>query len=420
MRTPYSWLKDFAPFDLSPDEFGVRSRRPRHGGRARRARRTRARRRRSWSRSSRPCGIPNADRMQIVDVDTGDGEALQIVCGAFNFAAGDLVPLGDHRDAFCRTAWRSGEPRSVESGRTGCSASPDELGLGDDHGGILVLDSSLALGMPINDALGIEVDVVYDLDITSNRPDAMCMAGVARDAAAKLGLPFASARATHRRGSDANERTHVGRRREPRALPRFTARVDLRASRSVRPLLCCSAASPWPVCDRSTTWSTCRTTSCSNSANPRTPTTATGCPVRDSTMRAARPGEIVRTLDGVDRAAGEAGVAVGLIGDADGDPVGIAGIMGGESSEIAESTDRRRARGGVLHADDDRLGVEASQPPDRGVGPIRAGRRPRRNRVGIRPLLRARRLGHDQRWAASTSGRRLRAAACRSAFVRSG
>ena len=128
---------------------------------------------------------PNADKIQLVDVDAGDGEALQIACGAFNMAAGDLVPLATLGTTM---------PNGMEIGRrklrgewsNGMLCSARELGLGGDHAGILVLPADLPVGAPFAEALGIEPDVLYDLEINPNRPDAMSVAGVARDLAARL------------------------------------------------------------------------------------------------------------------------------------------------------------------------------------------------------------------------------------------
>src|SRR5688500_13595870 len=69
-----------------------------------------------------------------------------------------------------------------------CSAR--ELELGSDHGGIHILPPELTPGTPLRQALGVTEDVVYDLDVTGNRPDALSVAGVARDLAARLDLPF--------------------------------------------------------------------------------------------------------------------------------------------------------------------------------------------------------------------------------------
>jgi phenylalanyl-tRNA synthetase beta chain len=128
---------------------------------------------------------PKADRIQLVDVDAGDGEALQICCGAFNMAVGDLVPL-----ATLGTLMPGG--MSIERRKlrgewsNGMLCSGKELGLGDDHAGILVLDPGLAPGTDLRAALGIVEDVLYDLEINPNRPDAMSVAGVARDLAARV------------------------------------------------------------------------------------------------------------------------------------------------------------------------------------------------------------------------------------------
>jgi phenylalanyl-tRNA synthetase beta chain len=132
---------------------------------------------------------PNADMIQLVDVDAGDGEALQIACGAFNMAPGDLVPLATIGTKL---------PNGMEIGRrkmrgewsNGMLCSASELGLGDDDAGIHILPGNLPLGAPLAEAMGIERDVLYDLEVNPNRPDAMSVAGVARDLAGRLDVPF--------------------------------------------------------------------------------------------------------------------------------------------------------------------------------------------------------------------------------------
>ena len=89
-------------------------------------------------------------------------------------------------------------PDGMEIGRrkmagvwsNGMLCSTRELGLGDDHAGIFILPEHLEPGTPFTEAMGIEADVLYDLEINPNRPDAMSIAGVARDLAARLRLPF--------------------------------------------------------------------------------------------------------------------------------------------------------------------------------------------------------------------------------------
>src|SRR5438105_486701 len=132
---------------------------------------------------------PDADRIQLVDVDLGDGEALQICCGAFNMTVGDLVPLATLGTVM---------PNGMEIARrklrgewsNGMLCSPPEIGLPGDGGGILLLGEGPQLGTPLREALGIETDVLYDLEINPNRPDAIAVAGVARDLAARYGVPF--------------------------------------------------------------------------------------------------------------------------------------------------------------------------------------------------------------------------------------
>lgn len=137
---------------------------------------------------------PNADRIGIVFVDVGDGERLQICCGAFNMQPGDLVPL-----ATIGTTMPDG--RSIQRSKmrgewsNGMLCSPDELGLAEDlerdrGGGIYLLPADLPVGTPVFDALGVTRDVVFELDLTRNRPECWGHEGVARDLAAHLGLPF--------------------------------------------------------------------------------------------------------------------------------------------------------------------------------------------------------------------------------------
>lgn len=134
---------------------------------------------------------PDADRIRLVDVDRGDGAALQIACGATNMAVGDLVPL-----ATIGTVLPGGMAIAKRKIRgevsNGMLCAPGELGLpGNGVDGLLILAPGLAdPGTPIAEALGISRDVVFDLDITPNRPDALCMAGIARDLASALGLEF--------------------------------------------------------------------------------------------------------------------------------------------------------------------------------------------------------------------------------------
>lgn len=137
----------------------------------------------------RTASHPDAASVQRVWVDTGDGAQRHVWCGASNFGPGDVVAL-----ATVGTAMPDGrtiEPRrilGVASEGMLCSAA--ELGLGADHSGILVLPAGTAPGLRYGEALGLRPDVVFDLDLTRNRPDAWGYVGVARDLAPRLGVAF--------------------------------------------------------------------------------------------------------------------------------------------------------------------------------------------------------------------------------------
>ncbi|MEA2000750.1 MAG: phenylalanine--tRNA ligase subunit beta [Actinomycetota bacterium] len=130
---------------------------------------------------------PNADNVRVTHVDLGDGVEQQIICGAWNFEEGAVVPVaipgavlvGDF-EIGSRTI------RGIES--HGMICSERELGLGDVHEGIMVLDDDAPLGKPFESILSLP-DVVFDLEVTNNRPDVMGMIGVARELAAWFDVP---------------------------------------------------------------------------------------------------------------------------------------------------------------------------------------------------------------------------------------
>ena len=133
--------------------------------------------------------------MRLVTVDAGDGP-LEIVCGATNFAVGNYVPLapvGAVLPGGFEIAQR--KMRGVTSNGMLCSAR--ELRLSDDHEGLYILDDVIdpVVGQPLLEALGITRDVVFDISVEGNRPDAWSVRGVARDLATRLGRDAARARA---------------------------------------------------------------------------------------------------------------------------------------------------------------------------------------------------------------------------------
>ena len=132
---------------------------------------------------------PNADRLRITTVDIGDGTLVQIVCGAPNVAVGQKVPVATigtklydkDGNAF---EIKKGKIRGEES--HGMICAEDELGLGESHDGIMILNEDLKPGTPASKVFSIESDEVFEIGLTPNRADAMSHWGVARDLRAGL------------------------------------------------------------------------------------------------------------------------------------------------------------------------------------------------------------------------------------------
>ncbi len=132
---------------------------------------------------------PNADKLSVTTVNVGNEQDLHIVCGAPNVAAGQKVVVATiGTDLYDK----EGKAFTIKKGKIrgevseGMICAEDELGLGDDHSGILVLPEDTPVGMPAADYFNIETDVVYEIGLTPNRSDATCHLGVAKDLAAYL------------------------------------------------------------------------------------------------------------------------------------------------------------------------------------------------------------------------------------------
>jgi phenylalanyl-tRNA synthetase beta chain len=128
---------------------------------------------------------PNADRLQLCKVDVGESEPYQIVCGAWNFTAGAKVAV-----ALPGATLPNGltlERRKLRGEVSeGMILAEDEIDLGTDHDGIMVLDAALEPGTPLADVLPL-VEEVLDVEPTGNRPDLLSMVGIAREVAALFG-----------------------------------------------------------------------------------------------------------------------------------------------------------------------------------------------------------------------------------------
>ena len=136
------------------------------------------------------CGKhPGADKLSLTKVNVGDLDQLQIVCGAPNVAAGQKVLVATIGTTLYD---EKGEPWKIKKGKIrgeeshGMICAQDELGLGSDHSGIMVLPEEVPVGTLARDYFKVEDDYVFDIGLTPNRSDATCHLGVARDLAAYL------------------------------------------------------------------------------------------------------------------------------------------------------------------------------------------------------------------------------------------
>jgi phenylalanyl-tRNA synthetase beta chain len=164
---------------------------------------------------------PNADKLTLCKVDVGT-EILPIVCGAPNVKTGQTVPVALAGAKVKDFTIKKSKIRGEES--CGMICAEDELGLSDDHAGIMILDDKIAVGTPLNDLFAYE-DVVFELEVTSNRADALGHIGFGRELAFLTGSDLTI---PEPRFAEAKDRTSdfVGIEiKDPKACPRYSARL---------------------------------------------------------------------------------------------------------------------------------------------------------------------------------------------------
>ena len=280
---------------------------------------------------------PDADRIQLVDVDDGTGNPRQVCCGAFNMQAGDLVPLATDgavvtgglkiKRRKLRGEWSEGMLCSAEE-----LELPDSSAEGEDPG-ILILPSSAELGSDVAEALALEHDVLFDLEVNPNRPDAMSVAGVARDLAARLGVPFAIPVPDVAEVGEAAEQVTITIEESD-----FCRHFTVRTMRDVKVV-----SSPVWLARRLLALGMRPVNSIVDISNfvmleLGQPSHAfdLDCINRNTlAVRMARDGEQLETLDGETR---KLSAQDGLIVGSQDEPLSLAGVMGGASTEISEST----------------------------------------------------------------------------------
>jgi phenylalanyl-tRNA synthetase beta chain len=163
---------------------------------------------------------PNADKLRVCEVDAGTGTVLQIVCGAPNVTAGMRVPCALVGAKLPGLEIKAAKLRGVESNGMLCSAR--ELGISEEHGGLLALPADAPIGQSIRQYLDLD-DVYLTLKLTPNRGDCLSVNGVARDLAAMLSAPFAPVVIAPNKPNSEHVRGIT--LAEPRACSRYCGRV---------------------------------------------------------------------------------------------------------------------------------------------------------------------------------------------------
>ena len=272
---------------------------------------------------------PNADRLQLCRVDVGEREPRQIVCGAWNFGAGATVAVA-LPGAVLPDGQRLEQANLRGELSQGMILSEPELELGHDHTGILVLEDGPEPGTPLADVLPLGEDVL-ELETTPNRPDLLGVYGVAREVSALYDLPLEPWPGSDP-GRAGNEQVPVSVEDAegcPRYIGRLFRAVRLRPSPPwLKARLVASGMRPISNVVDVTNYVMHAL------GNPLHAFDQGKLAEGRIVVRRARPSEVIRTLDGVERKLDERDL---VIADA-GKPVAIAGIMGSENSEVDEST----------------------------------------------------------------------------------
>ena len=277
---------------------------------------------------------PNADRLRLVAVDVGGGRTETVVCGAPNVAAGQKIAFaGEGATLFSP---RSGKTetlkrariRGVESRGMVCSAL--ELGLGDDHEGILVLDEDAPVGAPLAEYLG---DAILDAEVTPNRPDCLSILGVAHEVAAIGGARVTEPDVSYPEEGEPIENLATVEIADPDLCFRYTASLITgvkigQSPKWMRDALVKAGQRPINNVVDITNYVMLEY------GQPLHAFDFDKCRERTIIVRQAREGETLVTLDGERR---ELRPPMLTIADSR-DAVGLAGVMGGANSEMDENT----------------------------------------------------------------------------------
>ena len=313
---------------------------------------------------------PNADRLQLCRVDTGEPEPRQIVCGAWNFGAGATVAVA-LPGAVLPDGQQLGEVKLRGEMSSGMILSEQELELGTDHSGILVLDEGPEPGTPLTQLFALGEDVL-EIETTPNRPDLLSVYGMAREVAALF-----DGELRPMPGNDPERSTEEPvdiRIEDFEGCPRYVGRTfrDVRIGPSppwLKGRLVAAGMRPISNVVDATNYVMLAL------GSPLHAFDLAKLAERRIVVRRAAPEEEIRTLDGNVRKL-QAGDL--MIADAE-RAVAIAGIMGGEDSEVTDATTEVLLEAanfepiGILKTSE-RLGLrsEASGRWEKGVDPYLA------------------------------------------------
>ncbi|MDA1348239.1 MAG: phenylalanine--tRNA ligase subunit beta [Chloroflexi bacterium] len=334
MKVPLSWLRRYVPIDLLPGELAhkLTMAGTEVGGVAVTG---------NWDREKVLVGLvlkvdphPNADRLRLPTVDLGNGETATVVCGAPNVAAGQKIAFAHEGAHLLSTrsgkveALRQANIRGVESSGMVCSEL--ELGLGEGHDGILVLDDEAPIGTPLADYMG---DAILDIEVTPNRPDCLSILGIAHETSALTGQLVTEPDASYPESGPPIKDQVTVEIADPELCYRYTASLvtgikigpsprwlqDALIKADQRPINNVVDVTNYVMLEY-------------------------GQPlhafdfekVKDAriVVRQARSGERLATLDGEDRELSPPMLAIADSSDA----IGLAGVIGGAGSEMTDAT----------------------------------------------------------------------------------
>lgn len=328
MLVPLFWLKEYVPITISPEKLAEKL--VMHGLEVEKI----IDRRAGYDKvvvgetlAVKP--HPNADKLKIVAVRLSpNGQPQEIVCGAPNVAAGQKVPVALVGAKLPNGMTIESRPiRGVVS--AGMICAEDELGLGTNHAGIIVLDAGIPVGTPLVKAMALD-EVVLDFAIPANRPDLLSIIGLAWEIAAILGVKFQEPKTS-------NMATKLGhpitvKVTNPKLCPLYTARLisGVKVSQSpewIKRLLRASGMRPINAIVDATNYIMWKYGQPMHAFDAAKVYGAVS-------VRPAKTGETLKTLDGQIR---QLDPSMLIIADTKG-PIALAGIMGGQDTEISAAT----------------------------------------------------------------------------------